>query len=348
MMIFFVLSLAVKYVDNVDMFNLRLVSKKCTFHNFNYIICISYWATHLLEIIDSEFMKVQCENYPLSLNVNLTNCKDSDVVDKLCANKTAMKNLYDLDLSCSTIHNVKRFSEVPVLNLSYSSINDSDTLGIIDCSKLKCKYRDRGELHVHIDMLCLHATKVSNVSALGNVKWLDLSETKVSNIYPLGVVDCEYDNCAFQNKQLHVHIKELYLRQTSVKHVSILGNVRVLDLSKTCVIDVSALGNVHNLSLQGNCCVSDVSMLGNVKMLNLDQASSVYDVSMLGNVEYLNLSYTHVMDISALKHVKKLDITGCRSLTDVSMLENEYLIAWLLPQFTALDFSKVKRLEGFA
>ena len=98
------------------------------------------------------------------------------------------------------------------------------------------------------------------------------------------------------------NVKILKLRWTNVTDVSALGNVKILDLSDTRVTDVSALGNVEILDLSGTC-VSEVSALHNVKILNLS-FSNVTDVSALGNVKILCLHGTRVYDVSALQNVR--------------------------------------------
>ena len=107
------------------------------------------------------------------------------------------------------------------------------------------------------------------------------------------------------------NVHTLNLSNTKVKDVSMLGNVHTLNLSNTLVKDVSMLGNVHTLNLS-NTLVKDVSMLGNVHTLNLSN-TLVKDVSMLGNVHTLNLSNTLVKDVSMLGNTVNLNIKNTKS-----------------------------------
>jgi hypothetical protein len=96
--------------------------------------------------------------------------------------------------------------------------------------------------------LDLNETKVSDVSALGQVHTLDLCGTDVSDVSALA------------------HVHTLNLSETLVSDVSALGHVHTLNLSGTKVSDASALGHVHTLDLRGTK-VTDTSMLKNVKII---------------------------------------------------------------------------------
>ena len=74
---------------------------------------------------------------------------------------------------------------------------------------------------------------MSDVSALGNVTFLDISNTNVSDVSALG-------NVTF-----------LDISYTPVSDVSALKNVETLNISHTNVSDISALINVKSLHLQG-------------------------------------------------------------------------------------------------
>src|SRR5208282_5602179 len=91
--------------------------------------------------------------------------------------------------------------------------------------------------------LDLSWTKVTDVSALGNVHTLDLSDTEVTDVSALG----------------NVHTLDLSV--TKVTDVSALGKVHTLDLTDTKITNVSALGKVHTLDLT-DTKITNVSALG--------------------------------------------------------------------------------------
>lgn len=112
---------------------------------------------------------------------------------------------------------------------------------------------------------------------------------------------------------------KLDLSNTVVADVSMLGSVRFLYLSGCRnIVDVSNLGGVEHLDLS-RTLVKDVSALGHVKKLSLEDCANVEDVYSLRYVEDLNLNYCpKIRDVSALGSVKTLSLYGCRSIKDYS------------------------------
>lgn len=179
--------------------------------------------------------------------------------------------------------------------------------------------------------LDLSYTAVTDVSALGGVHTLDMSNASVAAAYPSGIPDDLMQFAAhgisgvpavvFAARPIDVSplagVHTLNLAYNNLSGVSALGNVHTLNLSGTTVTDVAALGNVHALNLS-RTVVHDVSALGNVHELNLSY-TAVRDVSALGGVHTLDLSDTLVSDVSALGGVHTLNLSRT-SVRDVSAL----------------------------
>ena len=118
------------------------------------------------------------------------------------------------------------------------------------------------------------------------------------------------------------NVHTLTLSDTSVTDVSGLGNVHKLDLCPSEVTNVSDLGKVHTLYLRFSFNVTDVSMLGKVHTLSLRDLD-ITDVSNLGNVHTLDLGDTKVKDVSMLKNVHILELSrNMRNIKGVNELKN--------------------------
>jgi hypothetical protein len=145
---------------------------------------------------------------------------------------------------------------------------------------------------------------VTDVSMLGNIRYLDLSATGVSDVSALG------------------NVYWLSLAECSkVRDVSALGKVHTLDLFRCPVTDVSALGGVHRLILAECYGISDVSNLGNVYDLCLAE-TGVTDVSALVNVPFLNLNECFSADFSVFPETKDLGWKKCQFITDPDIFDD--------------------------
>ena len=214
------------------------------------------------------------------MHVDLAGCDQITSADLIHFSYTKTLNLS----GCNLITDVSMLSHLEGLNISRC-------YNITDVSHLS-------QLHT----LKLHRCRITDVSALGNVKNLDLSSC------------CNLTN------------------------VSALGNVEILVLS-CCnnLTDVSALGNVKNLDLHGCDSLMDVSGLSNVRELNLNNCEHITDVSNLINVEKLYLLGCYsITDIPCFT-AKILDLSFCK-ITDFSKLINvQELILQYCTQITNND-----------
>ncbi len=177
----------------------------------------------------------------------------------------------------------------------------------------KKKIRDRHLKGIaHISGLSLRECgDVRNVSILGNVHTLDLSDTKISdisalgNIHRLSLAQCNRIKDVSISALKRVHTLTLNLTDTT--DVSSLGHLYRLEIWHCKNLkNVSALGNLHHLSLWGCWSVTDVSALGNVRNLDLGKCKFLKDVSALGNQYYLEILRTSVTDFNGLERIKKL------------------------------------------
>jgi hypothetical protein len=162
----------------------------------------------------------------------------------------------------------------------------------------------------HVDSLEVSIVHITNVSALGRVKTLNICNC-------LGVTDVSALG----------GVHTLTLSMLPITDVSALGGVHTLHLPNCFQIkDVSALGGVHTLTLSGSE-ITDVSALGGVHTLDLSNCFQIKDVSALGRVHTLHLSDCFdIVDVSALGRVHTLNLSKCSSIEDVSALGNVHTL----------------------
>ena len=217
----------------------------------------------------------------------------------------------------------------------------------------------------NIRTLNLHGCKnITNVSMLGDVYELDLSDTNVFDVSMLGRVHkLDLTNTKVTDVSMLGRVHELNLTLTKVEDVSMLGNVYHLELTYchfvknintlssvhtlilACIdiehIDGSMFENVHSLDLTGCEKLQSLVNIDRIHTLTLSK-TNVSDVSMLGRVHTLDLSETNVSDVSMLGRVHTLDLSET-NVSDVSMLGRVHTLN--LSQTIVSDVSMLGRVH---
>lgn len=229
-------------------------------------------------------------------DVNLSE-EDLDVLKE-----SQLKKFY----TYAALSDISKLIHIPHLSIQFKLLDDVSAVGsatskvrTLDISNTRV--RDVSMLGNLKTLIAVGVKTFTDVSALGRLQGLNISNTNVVDVHALG----------------NIHV--LNLSHTNVVDVSALGNVHTLNISYTSVVDVSALGNVHTLDIS-NTKVFDVRALGRVHALDISH-TKVTNVSALGHVHELNISFTKVTDVSALTHVQIINLSRTQ-VNDLRPLSN--------------------------
>lgn len=190
---------------------------------------------------------------------------------------------------------------------------------------LKKIFNPRKQLYVNLSM----CDDVVDVSVLGNVHYLDLSDCKniSDDISALGNVN--YLNLRYCNNIKDVSpLENVYNLNLNfcinIMNINKLANVHTLDFSNCTHLtneDIKIFGNVYSLNLSFCTQITEVISLEKVHTLTLRGCYNIIDVSSLGKVHTLNLQDCYnIIDVRSLGGCHTLDLTNCYSITNVESL----------------------------
>ncbi|HSA76183.1 MAG TPA: leucine-rich repeat domain-containing protein [Nitrosarchaeum sp.] len=370
------------YIEDVSVFqDMKCESSICPYKKWNKNHCQVHIVnladnhiediTPLIDVYDLNVSRLDSPVYKMSTTGHV-----KSLIVK--PGKTPFR-CFKLDISHSSIGtDASVFANVHTLNMYNTSIVNVSKLGIGRCNISKCQYSkwriDHSINHIlilghtpvkdvstlsdvyHLD---LYKSQVRDVSTLGRVHRLDISYTKPSGIEnlwnvdilvmrgcavkfsSLGVKNCGFEKCKLKGN-MHVHIRNLDLRDTQTQSVRNFGNVDNLQLMNTQVKDVKHLSHVRKLDLSFTA-VTDVSPLKDIYELDISSTSRIKEVSGLHNLKYLNAMSTYNLKVYNCEKLYSISLSASKFNDMASLQQLKNLVSLTLnncsslKQFVSLD-----------
>ena len=167
---------------------------------------------------------------------------------------------------CQGFTDVSALGRVHTLNLGFTDVHDvSNLVGVVDLDLSECR--------ININSLITLSTRNKNLKSLTLNRIRGITDiilntivNNFTNLSELSLVECqEFTDVSILGK-LHI----LDLSETLIDDVRALSRVHTLYLINCPNIsDVSSLVNVRNLYLRDSDEINDVSMLGNLEELDI-------------------------------------------------------------------------------